>query len=282
MPKSTEHQDQDPLPIEWELLPRLNNVAFDFSKPVTWDIETGPQPLDVLERLYPGPDEKKIPKHPGPFDVSSVKIPSSWGEEAAAKKIATEKEKHDKALKGHEGAVEAFVKQEFADFRDKAALSAIYGRVLAMGFLQDDQAFIIGADDEDQERELLTDFWETYKQFRNSQEIITGFNITGFDVPFVMRRSWILGIGVPAGVLKNNRYLELPFNDQRTTWSCGEHQAKGKVQEIALALGLPGKHKGKGGEEFANDWFSDRDEACKYLAMDVYNEREIGVAIGVI
>ena len=58
------------------------------------------------------------------------------------------------------------------------------------------------------EKEILEKFWETIKQFSN----FISFYGRGFDVPFMMIRSAILGIK-PSKNLLANRYLNLqPFN----------------------------------------------------------------------
>lgn len=49
----------------------------------------------------------------------------------------------------------------------------------------------IGADGEEEEAAALRDFWRAWTQFGSR---MCGFNIIGFDLPIIMRRSWALDV----------------------------------------------------------------------------------------
>ena len=94
-----------------------------------------------------------------------------------------------------------------------------------------------------------------------------GYNTTRFDIPFLIRRSWILDVPVPP-ILTDKGYPIDQFQDLRKVWQLGDNQeTHGGLEGLCRAFGLPGK-TGKG-SEFAALWEADKKAALAYHEGDL-------------
>jgi len=108
---------------------------------------------------------------------------------------------------------------------------------------------------------------------------LIGFNIFGFDLPFLIRRSWKHRVAVPFGI-RRGRYWGDQLLDLRDCWQLGDRQARGSLDSIARHLGVGAKNgDGKG---FAALWQSDRKQAESYLRNDVELTALVADALGVV
>lgn len=185
-----------------------------------FDIETAPLPIEELERLMPKFEAARNLKDP-------IKIEA----DIAAKRQA---------------------------FIDDAALSAITGRVLAIGVLRMGEIEISHGDNE---REIITWFWDIVNQGGG----FAGFNTFQFDLPFLIRRSWKLGIDVPP-IRDGHRWVGSQV-DLRQVWALGEYQAAGSLDMIARHLGLEGKSMD--GKLFYQLYRENQEAALDYLRHDL-------------
>jgi hypothetical protein len=166
------------------------------------------------------------------------------------------------------------------DQLEDAALSAITGKVLAIGALDGSEPHLFHGEDE---AAVLMDWWAFYRERHapgNTDNWI-GFNIVGFDLPFLWRRSIVNGIKPP--MLFNDRGYALPhFVDLRVLWGCGDRYADGSLDVIARLCGLPGKTGG--GAEFAKLYRADetRQQALDYLINDLLVTKQIAKRMGVL
>jgi hypothetical protein len=221
-----------------------------------FDIETGP--LDEATILARCP-EPKIPKN--------IKDPE---------KIQARKDEHRTKVV------------------DTAALDARLGRVVAIGFtnsihLIDEQGGEQGGESlslDNREALLLRHFWNSYEATHEVGGKLIGFNIFGFDLPFLVRRSLLLGVEVPRGVMERNRYWSPTFVDLLELWQCGNRQDYVKLEDLGKAFGVGGKTDGVGGADFHKLLFSgkakDRQLACKYLYRDVELTAAVAGSMGVL
>ena len=187
------------------------------------------------------------------FDPAEVKVGNLKDAEKIAAKIAEAKANH------------------LADFTEKAALSPVTGRVLAIGLLAGQTFSVIGHDDEAQ---LLRDFWCASE----GVELI-GFNIIPFDLPFLIRRSWKLGVPVPSHI-RHGRYFADTITDLRAEWQLGNREFRGGLDYVARFLGV-GEKSGSG-KDFAATWEIDRRAALKYLEHDCRLTLAVAERMGVI
>lgn len=160
-----------------------------------------------------------------------------------------------------------------AEWIEKAALSALTGRLVCIGIF-DDAGFRILHGDGD-EHQMLMDFWALWE---DKTRIFYGFNSHGFDLKFLIRRSWHLAVKVPIPVPTRLWDLERSI-DLADYWKIGDRQDYISLDNLLKFLGLPGK-LGKG-KDFAALWDSDRAAAEKYLERDVVSLRMIADIFGV-
>lgn len=169
------------------------------------------------------------------------------------------------------------IAQKKRAWMEGAALHPETGRVVAIGIVMGDDQFMIIADDD--EEELLRKFWRLVGAFPGSDAWL-GWNIFNFDLPFLVRRSWFLGVPVPAW-LRNGRFWHDLFIDLMVFYGLGVKGYSAKLDTAAKALQVGGKNGD--GAMFATLWngpAEDRAKAVEYLANDLHMTR--GVALRII
>jgi len=124
----------------------------------------------------------------------------------------------------------------------------------------------------------LREFWELTRGEMGRMNPMIGFNIFGFDLPFLFRRSWKHRVPVPFG-LRRGRYWGDQIIDLRDAWQLGDRQAKGSLDSIAKHLGVGAKNGD--GKAFAELWQSDRKQAEAYLRNDIELTAKVAYALGV-
>ena len=200
-----------------------------------------------------------------PFDPKAVKTGNLKDPDKIAAKIRAEEEAYPQRAKEHEAAYEKARIEYQAKIVSRAALNALTGRVVAIGIIGDNCARILSGG----EKEILTEFWTL---FATTTTPFVGWNSNNFDVPFLMRRSWALGVVAPN--VYQGRYLDKRFIDLMEVFACGEYGYKAKLDDVAHFLGAEGKYDGGcTGETFAQMWESgdlaDREMARAYLQADL-------------
>jgi 3'-5' exonuclease len=208
---------------------------------LVFDIETGPEVDEVLSAMEP---EFSAP--------ANFKDPVKIAEKIDAQRAA---------------------------WREKAALCATSGRVLAIGIMLDDELSLLVVNEAESfgEADLLEMFWQLAAPNGMWRHLV-GFNSNRFDIPFLIRRSYKLGVAVPFGAL-NGRYLNPRFIDLMDTWRLGDFQASISLDRLARHLGVGAKNGN--GAFFAALLEEDREAALDYLrndmAMTVAVARKLGV-----
>lgn len=164
------------------------------------------------------------------------------------------------------------------DERERAALDALTGRVLAIGLhdVQRGVTEVLGESLGDEDV-LLQVFWRIVRGDMGRLNTLVGFNCHQFDLPFLIRRSWKLGVPVPAG-LRRGRYWAEEIVDLREWWQMGDRQARGSLDTIARHLGV-GAKCGEG-KDFARLWEEDRSLAVEYLKNDVRLTLQVAERLG--
>ena len=235
---------------------------------IIFDIETGPDEPSKLARFLPDFDQKSV-------KLGNLKDPAKIAEkiESARKKHASDRD----------------------DLIERAALSAHTGQVLAIGFRVCDGEGHIDviacrprdggyADQEvgpQTEREMLIGFWDFVRDCRQRGNPIVGWNICGFDLPFLIQRSWLWGVEVPENLLKNGRYWDEIFVDLMQRWACGKYGSFFSLDSVAKFFGQTGKI-GDGAEfsRLFNGTPAEFSQAINYLRCDLelthYVARQMG------
>ena len=208
-----------------------------------------------------------------------------------AKKLAEEQAKHDANAANHETTCIAAERQYWQEQRDKAALSAVTGRLLAVGITRVGSKEIRVIDCTD-EADALEQFWKRiYEASRRENAKLIGFNINNFDIPFLVRRSWVNNVDVPDTVFeKSGKYLDPIFVDLMAKWSCGQYREFISLNNVARALGVGSKPTDENGDkisgkDFSRLWFGtpeQRQQAEDYCRNDVVMTLRVAERLGVV
>lgn len=182
-----------------------------------------------------------------------------------------------KVLKDPE-KIKADIDKKKAEWISECALHADRSRALVIGVL-----FVNGNSEkfetfEGNEKEMLINFWNVYSN--NEYYHLIGHYIKGFDIPFLIRRSWINGI-VPKE-FKNGRYLCDRFIDTMDSWACGTRDTI-SLDNLSKIFGLHGKN-GKGSEfsSLYSEGGVSREKALAYLRNDLKLTQEVAKIMGLI
>ena len=253
---------------------------------LVFDFETGPQEDEALKVMLP---EFVAPEPPGPFDESLVKLGNLKDAAKIKDKIEKAREEHAASVANYDVDVAKARAEHWKKFKDKAALDASTGRLIAIGLmLPDGKASIIDCDG-DREESGLRDFWKEVEACLQMQVPMIGFNSNFFDVPFAIRRSWILGVPVPTGV-RVGRFFNPLFVDLMRVWALDGRDMV-SLDTLAKAFGLPAKVKevevagekvAVSGATFYELWRSNRVVAEKYLARDLEIPAKLARLMGVV
>jgi len=94
--------------------------------------------------------------------------------------------------------IAAYIAEKKLELADKAALDPDYGRIVAISYQYGWDSSVKNSwlvRDSDTEVKALKDFWNVFKFAANGYSC--GYNIIGFDLPYLLRRSMDLGVKVP-------------------------------------------------------------------------------------
>lgn len=236
---------------------------------VVFDIETGPLARETVIANSKPFDRSTVEK-PGVFNQSDVKIGNLKDPAKICEKIEAARAAHAAAVEQYAERLAAAERKYIDEIVEKAALSALTGMVLAIGYKSDKSAVFDCVTEDRTERMVLADFWARYSILRESDRNLAGFNIREFDVPFIAQRSLILGVTVPKTLLVQNKWLDPMFIDLRDRWAfCG--RPVGTLDAICRCCGLGSKPQGVDGGAFASLYKNPetRQAAMDYLENDL-------------
>lgn len=156
-------------------------------------------------------------------------------------------------------------------FNQKAALYAPFAKIACIvigGIIEDQLRYKVF---QGEEQQLLESFNNAMKLkvTTNQQALFGGFNIIGFDVPFIAKRMLVNGI-TPMNLLDT---AELKPWDQRVcdlsaVWR-GNSFYPDSLQAVAVAMGLPSPKQGLNGSEVTDAFYAGRiDDIVKYCVGD--------------
>jgi hypothetical protein len=243
---------------------------------LVFDIETGPlSDEDILARS----DKFEFPEHPGEFDEASVKLGNLKDPAKRQAKVDEYRERHAAAVDKYESTVDKARKDWWEEIISKAALSPITGQILAIGYFSTDTGKHIL--DIDGEADMCARFWQQYKKCKAAGRKMCGHNIAYFDVPFILRRSWLVGVDAPHNVLEKNKWLDPVFLDTMQIWSCGGRDFA-KLDLLARSFGVGGKPEGVDGSMFSDLLKTDRATAEKYLENDLRMTAAVAEKMGIL
>ena len=113
-------------------------------------------------------------------------------------------------------AISAYVAKAKAKQLDECALDVDLARIVALGFTNGDGGVsCYPLKDEQDEREALEHFWGRIQPYPYPRLI--GWNVIGFDLPMMIRRSLYLGMAAPSIPL--GKYKHPDVDDLMLVWS---------------------------------------------------------------
>lgn len=200
-------------------------------KVIAIDIETGPMPLEKLERLI------KVGDAPGNYKK--------------------------------EESIENWKRQEFYKQVEKAALNPRTGELLAFAYEVDGQFTSFMQGEITDERDLLSLFWQTYEHYRPRGYAFAGSNFKGFDIPFLYVRSLAHRIIVPNSIQWAKYGHEAGCYDLNEWWNVFPRHNKERISLDAMAQFFG--HDGKNGDGalFYKMFYKDPSKAYDYLKNDI-------------
>lgn len=203
------------------------------------DLESAPAPDDVLARVKP-----------------EFKAPANYKD---AEKI------------------KAAVAEAETAWKDRAALSPLTGRILAIGLMDerwDTPVYILA----ESEAAMLANVWRHW----NDGARFVGFNVKEFDFRFMVIRSRILGIPVPEDLFAGRYWNFMRIVDLMEVFCCFSRDTSGfSLDAICKACGLPGKLPGMTGADFARVFAQDREKALAYLRADLAATAALAARLGI-
>lgn len=160
-----------------------------------------------------------------------------------------------------EAKIAAWRADKRQEYIERAALDPRTGRVLAFGCSKGE---IAATGDE---RYVIESAWRELSYHDTLNQRIVGFCIKSFDLPFLARRSWALGIDPPPTLFRPDGRWNENVCDLLDVWRCNNRDQTISLDGLARFLGV-GRKTGDG-KDFARLLETDREAALAYLRNDV-------------
>ena len=184
--------------------------------------------------------------------------------------------------------IAAAIAEKAVTWREKAALSPLTGRVAMIGMYNEEPKSIFlafkDATDEDldlQESLMLKQFWTAASKAIANGQLIVSWNGHGFDVPFMIKRSWALKVEIPAGIdIRNKWGMQPPWIDLMKEWQCGDKSAE--YTSLNTAAGFLGLGQ-KAGDclQLRHQLEHEPETAIAYLKQDLVLTEAIARRMGI-
>ena len=233
---------------------------------IAFDIETEPLGREWILSLT---------KPFRPFVAERVKTGDCKTPETANAKIAVARAKH-------EAEAETYYKTAV----ERGALAPETGRVLSIGFFSPDERprmlvphLLTGSDPDEIERRMLAAFWARWHAVVHEGGMLLSWNGSGFDLPFILRRSWIQGIPVPNWA-RRGRHFHSSHVDLMQMWVGYSPHEFIKLDIAARVLGIGSKSEQEvTGARFAEYYHAGGDKrelAMRYALRDIELTARVG------
>lgn len=155
--------------------------------------------------------------------------------------------------------IEAAQAEKLAEWQSSLALNAPTATILAAGICVDGRCTTTDGDEDS----VISWCWSVIDD--TPYPTVIGHFLRGFDIPMLARRSFILGIKVPKGIM-HGRFINSRFICTMEAWAMGTRDTI-SLDNLAKALGV-GSKTGSGGD-FAALYKTDKKAALAYLETDL-------------
>jgi len=167
-----------------------------------------------------------------------------------------------------------------ADVMEKAALDPLLSTVCAVGTIKgDDEKFRHSDNTTSYESLMLQDFWGDVRECFNDMGRIVGFNSHGFDLPYLIVRSWILDVPICGAVRKGRWWSEYSI-DLAEQFKLGRKDTYVSLDRLARAMNV-GSKSGSG-KDFSTLLDTDPAKAIEYLRNDLMLTLKVAQRMGVV
>ena len=237
-----------------------------------FDVETSRSPDEELTEFCPAFDGSAF--EPVPWNDSMARLGNLKVPEKVRAKIEADRKDYELSQQTLPQRRKDAELVHWEAFTEGAALSAVTGRVLVIGYHNPENDVSLLSHCDGVEREIIESFWYKYSKCRQAGRSMVGLNIYDFDLPFLVRRSWQLDVQVPPTAFEQNRNWvnwDRIFVDIRPIWLLGQRGTgtKSNFDTLAAAFHTGGKPDGVTGADFARLWATNRDAAVAYLEEDI-------------
>lgn len=257
---------------------------------IVFDIETGPLPEPELRAMMAPEEPPFDPASIKPFDPESVKYGNMKDPVKRAEKLEECRAKHAEESANAQANYEKKKAEKRAEYEAAfiggAALNAMTCRILAIGYRPVGGKPIVkhGDGSHQAEAELLRHFWAVAENTVEGDGLLIGHNNKSFDLPVIIRRSWLHGIPMPVSLLDRSRYFRPFIVDTMELWQAGNRGAYVKLDDLARFFGV-GAKTGDGAlfsKLFLSADPAERQQAIDYAANDVEMTFQVAAKMGVI
>lgn len=168
--------------------------------------------------------------------------------------------------------IAAYIDKKKTEFIEKAAVSVFSGKVMAIGyeiFDSEGKSTAGGIFHGNDEKEIIQKFWNKLYELgidNNTSHKFIGWNSNGFDIPFLLRKSWKYDLQNVPTYLSDYKWPQSRFIDLMLVWSCGSKEYV-KLDTVAKFFGV-GQKNGDG-KFFKEMYEEDVEKALEYLKNDV-------------
>jgi hypothetical protein len=155
----------------------------------------------------------------------------------------------------------------------KTSFDAAHGHICTIAFgFEDCGITSYHARRTDLEADLLRMFFKDIDTHHHVTFV--GHYISGFDLPFILRRAVVLGVPIPRCIPRDPKPWGGQVFDTMTAWAGTRDTIS--MNDLCAALGIEGKGDGLDGSQIAQAWLDGRhEEIAAYCEADVERTRQI-------
>ena len=256
----------------------------------TIDIETAPLDLEEIKH-----NKGTEPIDPSGFDLSActvdelkTRIFNAGGNIPDKRPTKAVLIDHFEKFPDHvEAAREDWVRQQEKErdekLLEKAAVDPLRGRVLVSPMMDAERPGDFLYYGQGSEREIIKETWGLIANTILSGELVVGWNIRSFDLPFLWRRSLAYGLTVPSRLydIRGDRfYWHGNFCDLRVLFLGGEwNPGGGKLDHVFRLMGITSKPFQ--GKFFSEIYAEDPEKAREYCMTEHLGMLELVQRFGI-
>lgn len=160
----------------------------------------------------------------------------------------------------------------------KTSFDGGLGQICCIGWAIDDGAPMsrnVTSSDSAEEADMLRNWFHSLTSARHiaDRQVFIGHNSNGFDIPFIWKRSIVLGVKPPIWFPRDPKpWAESTF-DTMISWNGIGAKAGGSMDRICKILGIPGKEGMDGSQVWPAFQEGRHDEIAAYCRDDVARTR---------